>query len=58
MMGIEMVSANWGGLLNALIQPSIGCINRYMGAPWGSRGALVFSFALGLILLLIRRKRR
>ncbi|MDR2210193.1 MAG: MFS transporter [Spirochaetaceae bacterium] len=47
-----------GGLLNALIQLSIGYINRYMGAAWGYRSALVFSAALLVILISIHRARK
>ncbi|MDR1931023.1 MAG: MFS transporter [Treponema sp.] len=45
-----------GGLTNALIQLSIGYINRYMGAAWGYRSAFVFSLALLPVLFLIRRR--
>jgi fucose permease len=45
-----------GGLINALMQLAIGFINRYMGAAWGYRSALVFSLLLLFILFLIRNK--
>jgi fucose permease len=45
-----------GGLSNALIQLAIGFINRYMGAAWGYRSALVFSLLLLIVLFLIRNK--
>jgi membrane-bound ClpP family serine protease len=48
-----------GGLVNAIIQLVIGYINRYMGAAYGYRSALVFSlFLLGfLVLIRFRRKK-
>jgi hypothetical protein len=40
-----------GGLINAAMQLSIGYINRYMGAAYGYRSALIFSlFLLGFLI--------
>ncbi|MDR0451977.1 MAG: MFS transporter [Treponema sp.] len=47
-----------GGLVNSLIQLAIGYINRYMGAAWGYRSALGFSFVLLLVLFSIRNRVR
>jgi hypothetical protein len=44
------------GLTNALIQLAAGFINRYMGAAWGYRSALVFSLLLLFLLVFIRKK--
>jgi fucose permease len=45
-----------GGLTNAAMQLAIGYINRYMGAAYGYRSALVFSLALLAFLIFIRRR--
>jgi fucose permease len=40
-----------GGLINAAMQLSIGYINRYIGAAYGYRSALIFSlFLLGFLI--------
>jgi fucose permease len=47
-----------GGLINAVMQLAIGYINRYMGAAFGYRSALVFSLLLLLFLVFIYRQEK
>jgi fucose permease len=47
-----------GGLLNALMQLSMGYINRWLGAAWGYRSCLVFTVVLLWMLLRLRRRVR
>ncbi|GHV85583.1 hypothetical protein AGMMS50230_11910 [Spirochaetia bacterium] len=44
------------GLLNALMQLSMGYINRWIGAAWGYRSCLVFTLMLLCLLTLLNRR--
>ncbi|MDR0586742.1 MAG: MFS transporter [Treponema sp.] len=43
------------GLFNALMQLSTGYINRYIGAAWGYRSCLIFTAALVVLLLRLKK---
>jgi hypothetical protein len=44
-----------GGLVNAGMQFVMGYVNRWLGAAWGYRSALVFAAVLFCLLLGLRR---